>query len=92
MFKWLRQLFKIEIIIHVDGDLRLHHEGIGIAQGPKDIPIAAKSPAGNGGFNTPSEADIRPELFTDSDTPEISFGRDVELPPTRRADEGNKIS
>lgn len=78
----------------MDGDLRLHHDGLGNIniQRSQDIPSPTKSATGDSGVNTPSERNIGPELFTDVGTPEISFGRDVELPPTGCEDEGNKIS
>ncbi len=78
----------------MDGGLKLHHDGLSntFQQGLKDTTPAAESGKGDSRINTPDAGDFGPELFTDLGTTEVSFGRDVELPPTRRKDEDNKIS
>lgn len=99
MFKWLKRLLgsdqpsDIHVHVHVDGNLKVYHDGQQntFVQGPQVNSNTTEGPKGSGRTYQAGEGDIRPELFTDLGTPEVSFGRDVELPPTGRKDEGNKI-
>lgn len=95
MFKWLKRLLgsdlpgDIYVHVHVDGELRLH----GLPQqGSTPVPAPTESGKGSDRINKADAGDIRPELFADLGTPEVSFGRDVELPPTGRKTEDNQIS
>lgn len=94
MLKWLKSLFSsdsprdIHVYVHVDGNLRLNHEGVSAPgqQGSPNLPPPTKDAEGSTGTHRTNEDSIGPGLFTDLGTPEVSFGRDVELPPPGRKD------
>lgn len=95
MLKWLLRLLlgsdsqvgDVHVYVHVDGNLRLNHDGIQLrTQESPNLPAPVKEGEGSTGTHKTNEGDIRPELFTDLGTPEVSFGRDVDLPPTGRKD------
>lgn len=96
MFKWLKRLIGRDPVvhtvnIHITGSLKVDYEGrpgntITPSQGPVDAPIAPKVGPGMGGGPTAAEPDIKPEFFADTGTPEVSFGVDVEEPPTGTPD------
>lgn len=92
MLNWLRRLIgsnipqETTVNIHITGELKLNYEGrpgdtVASAQGPVDPIITPKASAGMARGPEAPEPDIRPELFADTGTPEVSFGINVEDPP-----------
>ena len=96
MFRWLKRLMGNSPVvntvnIHITGELKLNYEGrpeypVAPSQGSIDSSITSKISPGVGGGPQAAEPDIRPELFADTGTPEVSFGINVEEPPKRTPD------
>lgn len=102
MFRWLIKLFKVKesccqdphnVYIHIDGRLDINGLGSGntpvVIQGPFSTPTAPKGDAGDIGQNKTAEASIGPEFFTSTDTPEVNFGTEIELPPRQAKNENS---
>ncbi|MEM3000657.1 MAG: hypothetical protein QXP41_00495 [Candidatus Nitrosocaldus sp.] len=101
MFKWL--LYKLglynayddtqHVHVHIDGAIRIIYEGRqnipGTLQGSVNSSTPTENQQGNTGIDKNIEGSVGPEFFASIDTPQITFGTEIELPPSESENEDN---
>jgi hypothetical protein len=92
MFSWLKRMFKhecqIHVNIHVDGNLLVKYDRQGLSEmvgeGLKNDNVANETKKlVEQGTDKIVEQDISSSFFADTQTPEVDFGNEIELPPKR---------